>query len=557
MNPFSKWLVLAQLVAVGVVAAGLSLAAPRGLLIATWAPLRRWIGSERRALFGVVLFAFGLAALSSAARPPLPKVHDEFSYLLAADTFAQGRLTNPPHPFWEHFETFHVLAQPSRQSKYPPGQALFMAAGQVLTGRPIVGVWLALAISCGALYWCLRFWTPRRWAVFGALLPAIGFGSATYWRHTLWAYWSTTYWGGSVALLGGALTLGAAARLMRRVRRRDAGLLGLGLTLLAMSRPFEGLLFAASVAVLLLPGLARQGGWKLLVRALAPTAVVVAVGLGGLGYYNWRVTGSALTPPYLAYVRAYDVTPFFTFQELTPEPDYRHDVLRRYHLGFMVDIFEHQKYGPGLDRNDTVSLTAFLLGPVLALLTPVGLLCRDRWRYFMPLTLAMAGLAHAFTQSADFHAHYLAPFVPGLLLITVRGLRVTATWKPRGRRLGSAVAQAAVIVCAVMFLIGAALRASFPYEGANHWAIRRRQVADRLLTQGGEHLIFVRYAPGHNVHREWVYNLSEIDRQPIVWAREMSPEKDRALAEYFCDRRAWVIEADVSPPRLSRYVPDG
>jgi len=546
---------VAELGAVVVVAAALGLVARRGAHVGTWAPLGRVIGSERRALVGVALLAFGLAALSSAARPPLPNVHDELSNLLAADTFAHGRLTNPPHPFWEHFETFHVLSQPSRQSKYPPGQALFMAVGQVLTGRPIVGVWLVLALSCGALYWCLRFWTPRSWAIFGALLPVVRFGSGIYWDHILWSYWSTTYWGGSVALLGGALTLGAAARLMRRARPRDAGLLGLGLTALAVSRPFEGLILAAAVAVVLLSSLTRQGGWRLLIRALAPTAVVATVGLGTLGYYNWRVTGSALTPPYLAYVRAYDVAPFFTFQELTEEPEYRHDVLRRYHLGFMVDIFEHQKCGPGLEWSDIASLSSFLLGSALAIFLLIGVLRRDRWRDFVLITLAASALAHAFTQSAVFRAHYLAPFVPGLLLLTIRGLRVAGTSERRGNRFGGAVARAAVVVSVAMFFIGAALRASFPREGADHWAIQRRQIVEHLMTEGAEHLIFVRYAPDHNVHEEWVYNLSEIDRQPIVWAREISPEKNRSLAEYFGDRRAWVIEPDVSPPRLTRYVP--
>src|SRR3954471_13575912 len=71
----------------------------------------------------VFCFAFALAAIPSLIwSVPLPSEPDEFSYLLAADTFARGRLSNPLHPMSDALEYGDVIQRPTYASKHPPAQ---------------------------------------------------------------------------------------------------------------------------------------------------------------------------------------------------------------------------------------------------------------------------------------------------------------------------------------------------------------------------------------------------------------------------------------------------
>src|SRR4051812_40005468 len=226
------------------------------------------------------------AALLPVLGVPQPDSHDEFSYLLAADTFTHGRLTNPTHPMWTHFETFHVIQHPTYMSMYPPAQGLVLAAGQVL-GNPWIGQLLITATMCSAMCWMLQAWVPPQWALLGAVLAVLRLG--------ILSYWMNAYWCASVAALGGALVLGAWPRLRKRGRPVHGIVLAVGLVLLANSRPFEGLVFSIPVGIAMLAWLMgkRRPPLNKALPALSLLCVVLASGAAATAYYYQRVTGSA------------------------------------------------------------------------------------------------------------------------------------------------------------------------------------------------------------------------------------------------------------------------
>lgn len=506
-------------------------------------------GTERRAVVTLLLAGFVAAWLSSVVRPPAPLFHDEFSYLLGADTFSHGRLTNATHPLWRHFETFHVLQQPSYQSKYPPAQAVFIAVGQISMGRPIAGVWLSVALTCAALYWCLRPWMPRRWAFFGGLFPAIVFGTGFFTAHLYYAYWSTTFWGGAVTMLGACLLLGSVVRIIKG-RPAKPALLGLGLAILAATRPYEGVLL--SVPALAMAYCCRRPAVSL-TRALGPAIAVFAAASCLSGYYNWRVVGSPFEMPYQTYTRIYDSVPLFRFQERSSEPPYRHEILRAFQLDYQRSIAEwnDESFTETLAR--AARLAIFFLGAPLSLAAILGFVVwRGRWAALARGLLLVGMLSHTLTWLPMLFPHYFAPFVPLAILMSLRGLRTIRLWGRRAGSGGRMVAQGAVSATAAVFAVSlvSQSQSTFPL---NDFAVARVKLQAGLEAREGKQLVVVRYAPTHFVHHEWVYNRADIDGSKVVWAREMSPSENEELLKYFSDRQAWLFEPDSLEPRLRPY----
>src|SRR5664279_4067614 len=180
--------------------------------------IERAVGQlARRRGLAVAVVGFTALLLRLAILPvcpvPHPFVPDDFSFLLAANTFASGRLTNPTPAMWIHFESFHINMQPTYMSMYFPAQGLLMAAARVLTGHPWYGILCMSALMCAGICWMLQAWLPPTWALLGGMLAVLHLG--------LFSYWVNTYTGGGlISACGGALILGALPRFLKHPRLR-------------------------------------------------------------------------------------------------------------------------------------------------------------------------------------------------------------------------------------------------------------------------------------------------------------------------------------------------
>src|SRR5712691_7981585 len=349
--------------------------------------------AEQRNLAVVVLFFLVIGVRLSVLRElpvPVPGIHDEFSYLLMGDTFAHGRLTNPTHPMWMSFESFHINWFPTYSSKYPPGQGAVLALGQLL-GHPWIGVLLSDAAMCAALLWMLQAWMPARWALLGAGLCALKFGVASYWMNS--------YWGGALAAAGGALVLGALPRIVRTGRARDALLLGLGVAVLANTRPYEGVLFCIPAAGWFLWWLAgktrsRAKAGNRVVRVLLPLAGVLAVTAVFIGFYNWRLTGNALLFPHVLNSRTYRTTGLFLWNHPKDPLEYHNQQFEDFYNGWEREDFKNT--WPNVrkvtaEKLDRVGSTYFWWGTLL-LLPGLPFALFDR-KMRLPLLIFLLGTA--------------------------------------------------------------------------------------------------------------------------------------------------------------------
>lgn len=509
--------------------------------------------ANRRRLAIVAVFC-GTILVRLALLPvfPVPTVgvHDEFSYLLQADTFAHGRLANPPHPMWVSFETFHENWFPTYSGMFPPAQSAALALGE-LAGSPWIGVLLSDALMCAVVLWMLQGWFPPRWALLGVLMVWLKLGIISYWMNS--------YWGGAVAAAGGALLLGALPRIRRKPDLKYVVLFGLGLAILANSRPYEGLLFSLPATVVLLVWMLKHNNvaqglkWR---RVAIPLVLIAVMLFGWLGYYNRRLTGHPLLFPHTHNWNTYLTTGLFLWDHDRPEKSYRNLQLEEYYNDWARENYERSWRGVFKVTNDkyyNYRIAYFWPGGVL-LLVALPCVVIERKMRLMTAALVLVGLGlFCVVWSLPHYAAPLTCVFFALLLQCARRIRLLRV----GRwRFGRALVWASVL----LLMTTVAIDAMADIQDPANWNWNgdmgmhdRASVLKKLQSLPGKQLAIVRYGPDHDIHQEWVYNAADIDDSKVVWAREVDADQNRKLLDYYKDRTVWLIQPEDPDDLISPY----
>lgn len=477
---------------------------------------------------------------------PEPSVHDETSMVLQAQTFAAGRLANPAHPFWEHFETFYVNQLPSYASMYFPGRGAPLAAGLVLTGNAWMGVWMSMVLLCMGATWMLQGWVSLPMALLGGALVALRLG--------MFSFWVNSYYGGAFTAFGAMLVVGALPRILRQQRWRHGLVMGLGAVILMTSRPYEGALLCVPVALAMLAGLYRQRkgeGGRQILKAAFSVLLMVGAGAAFLLQHNVATTGHALKTPYELNRETYAIAPAFLsappVASLNQGPAY----FRNY---FVIEAQGYQARHSPLQLLRSVLAKLFYswnfyIGAILSTAFFCGLwACRRDAFLWGGTAFFFAGY---FFETWNF-PQYTAPVYPLLLIFMMRGFEWLRA--VRGRRQPTALflsramplASAAVLVLPVVSYVAGApdlqghslqgVCCTSPYDTVRP-ALRRQ-----LLDSPGPDLVFIKDSMQNPTEYELVNNEPDIDRSPIVWAHRLSPEKDQRLQDYFPGRQVWEFE---------------
>jgi hypothetical protein len=468
---------------------------------------------------------------------PTAVVHDEASYLLQARIFALGRFAMPAPPLPEFFEQFHTLVTPAFASKYPPGHALLLSLGALIGWAALVP--LLLDGLTGALVFLLARRVANPWVALLTWFIWITAGStyhhiaSFFSQSTTCALWMLGWW--------------ALLRWRESSERRWLLALAACTGGLAITRPMTAVAYAIPVAVVVLTLVVRRRAWKDLGLAMAVGTAILLV----IPYANYRATGSWREMPFSQYSKLY--LPFdkpgFGLDSTPPQRALPPDMAQ------LATVFQpvHASYEPSMlpetlvfriwiSSQDVWFGARILLGLVaLAAIPLIGI--EVGFALAGTLTLYVCYLSYA---HSPFWTIYYAETLPVFALLTALGLwRLFSPKRVAGSAGAHQVARGPMLAtCALLlFYLPTAARNLHLWHATNvAEQSYQRAVANAVATiPESKVIVFVRYAPWHNIHKSLIANEPDL-RDAHAWLVYDRGADNMRLRRLAPDRVAYIYD---------------
>jgi len=257
--------------------------------------------------FQTVTVSDGVRQMESAFVDLPPAYHDEYSYLLQAETFAAGRLSWPAAPVRpDLFHQYHVVNEHRTASRYFPWTGAWIALF-LQTGRPVIGHWLAGAFAAMFFFLSATKVLQPKPALVAGMLIAVSPGLAVF-SNLLLAHHPT--------MLALSLFLWAMLNLLRTPSVFGALLAGTGLSLAMLGRPVTAAAFGLPWGIVFAWRWFRvpNDAWAVKRhRLVVAMATPLIAGFVVLAFLNQDVTGSFTRNAYQEYTDTYTPRHVFGF----------------------------------------------------------------------------------------------------------------------------------------------------------------------------------------------------------------------------------------------------
>jgi 4-amino-4-deoxy-L-arabinose transferase-like glycosyltransferase len=546
--------------------------------------------TTRVVLLIAVAFVFLVALVSLGIFERIPHVEDEAAYWFQAQVFAQGQLSVPtPAHRLSYWSPFVIDLDGQRFGKYPPGFPLLLSLG-MLAGMP----WAVNAVL-GSLSLVLladlgrKIYSPTVGLVAAALgltCPALLVAASSLLSHAASIFLVTLFMDAFVRMDAACQSAGSPIQRDRAVVRRWmwAILAGLAVGFLFITRPYDAIGVGLPFAACLLTRLTRQSRRDWLAPGVALVAVAGLVAVM-LPLYWYLLSGHPFYDPYLA-VFPYDRPGFgpqvgnggYTLADAWFNLKCN---LERMAAGFLGWPWITNVILAGVPFASGV---AYVLGRRLTTMTPCGsqsasggedvrrfppFHCAGKrlvgeggvryaictWDVLLPATFASVALLYTTYWFYGGHdggfPRYWLPALPALLLLTARGVDITAvTLRRLGARLTHTVLRGVPLALFYMTIAGLVAYNAFIFLPPELATFHRRygvtaaplEVARRA---GIRHaLVFVEGVQHWNDFAAFFAANSPMLDSNVVYAAYRDPVQAKSVRALFSERECYVQRGD-------------